>query len=786
MKRGLLSPYRVKDVDVGIPEICITHINAVKSKKKHTLFDLSSHARAKEAIAFGLKLRHNGFHVCVVGEDRSGRMTATLRYLSDYVKNLPPPMDWVYLNNFEKPHKPLPFQLPNGLGRKLKKHMQEHVKNLETLLRKTFTSPSYLKQLDKMSVQFEQQSQDELQRIQNFALNYGLEILQTPEGFHIQERDNTEGSKDNGITKSTSKKRKDANIAHVKDQLNRLSLSMNLAGRHITKHIKILQETLAKNATKSLWQKISQDYEPFLGKWLEKFETDVLDNLDLFLADEEEKSKYHFERYAVNLFVDQQEHKHPRVFLESMPTYENLFGAIKHRVSAQGSYETHFTMIRPGALHRANGGILVLRAEALAKDPDVWEHLKASLRDKCVRIEDHQREHLTSPLIDAPAPKAIPLDIQVFIVGQPFTYYSFFFSDPEFRSYFKIKADIDPDLEINDHNIAIYCDLIREATEDNHGCTITSEAMQYLIQCSARWAGNREKLSGRFEIVHDVISESVAFANLDKTTIVDKAHIRKTLLARRARNARMEDYAFDQILKGDILIDTDDVAVGQINALTVLSSGDHDFGLPARISARTYAGNHGVINIERLTDMAGPIQQKGAFILDGFLNGMFSQQSPISFSCSLTFEQSYNDVEGDSASLAELCAILSSLSDIPLRQDLAVTGSINQFGITQAVGGIHHKIEGFFEICQRRGLSGTQGVIIPISNKRHLTVKDEIVDAIREGLFHIYAVQDVFEALELLTGIPSRFRRGLFGIKRTGVMDKAYLKLQHFHKVLQG
>ena len=781
-----ITQHRLSDAQIGIPTFPEAELGKEPSSH-YTLFDLSSHSRARDAIAFGLKLRHNDFHVFVVGEDRTGRMTSTLTYLNDYIKTLPAPSDWIYLNNFKQPNKPLPFKLPNGMGCKLFSGFKDHIKNLESILKKTFSSPSYLKQIDKISMTLNQQIQDDMDRVKEFAEKHGFEIIQTPEGFHAQEAlDESSDNTNNSLKPLTSaeKKKKNAHLTHIKDQLNRLSLAISLASRHILKQIKELQESLAKNATRTLWQKFRTDFSLHLDHWIDDFEADVLENIDLFLEEDEEQSKNHFERYYVNLIINNKGRKHPLVLLESEPTHETLFGSIKNRISASGTYETNFTMIRPGALHFANEGILVLRAEAIAKDPEVWEHLKAALRDKKIRIQDQNREHTGSSLIDAPDPKSIPLDLQVFIVGQPTWYYSFFFSDPQFRIYFKIKAEIDADLEITPHNVLVYGNLIQKSAQAM-GATLTPEAIHYLTQCSSRWAGHRERLSARFEIVHDVVAEAFAFAQEDNSKLTEKRHIRKSLLGRRIRNARLEDHTYNDILNNTIMIDTTGESVGQINGLTVLSYGDFSFGLPARISARTYAGKLGVVNIERLTDMSGPIQQKGAFILDGYLSGLFAQKFPVSFSCSLTFEQSYSDVEGDSASLAELCAILSSLADTPLRQDIAVTGSVNQFGTTQAVGGIYHKIEGFFEICQRRGLTGTQGVIIPQANMTHLTLKDELVEAIREGQFHIYAVKNVDDALEILTGQPSHCTKGFFGTKRSGVFAKAYEKLKLYHQTMR-
>lgn len=769
--------------NIGIGDFSFPDLG--KSKKSVHLFELSSHKRAKEAIEFGLRLRNDGFHIFVVGEDRSGRMTATIDYLREYVKDLPPPDDWIYLNNFKKNHRPIPFRLPNGMACKLAKFNKDHIQNIESVLKKQFTSPSYLKQIDKISNQLDQQVQDDLGRIYDFANENGFDISQTSEGFHIQEMEEAEGAKSDEKAKPKRRNR-EAKIAQIKDQLNRLTLTASLASRSVLKQMKTLQEDLARTVTKPLWQKYRSDYGHILGPWIDDFEADVIENIDLFLEEEDNKTSHHFEKYEVNIFVNNKKHDHPRVMLEARPNFENLFGSIKNRVSVSGTYETNFNMVRPGALQLANGGILVLRAEAIARDPDVWEYLKACLRDKQVRVQEHYREQHGPLLMDAPKPKAIPLDIQIFIIGQPNWYYSFFFSDPDFRIYFKIKADIDPDLEVTPENVKVYCKLIDQTAREHFNINLTKEAAHYLARCSTRWAEHRKKLSGRFELIGDVLAEATAYAKEEGVETIQKEHIRKTLLGRRKRNSRVQDRVYDDIQDGSILIDTHHSKVGQVNGLTVISVGDHTFGVPARISARTFIGEHGVINIERLTDMSGPIQQKGAFILDGFLSSIFAQKFPISFNCSLTFEQSYNDVEGDSASMAELCAILSSLSNTPINQSIAITGSVDQFGMAQVVGGIHHKVEGFFDICERSGLTGKQGVIIPLANAENLTVKDELVDAVKNGLFHIWCVNDIFEALEILTGTSSTIEQTWWGTKRTGVFKGSYETLKSYNRILKG
>lgn len=743
--------------DVGIPLFPLRAADAKARKHRLvTLFDLSSHTRANEAMNFGLKMRNKGFHVFVVGEDRSGRMTATMAYLKQYIQKLPPPYDWVYLNNFPSPHRPKPYRLPNGKGCQLKKAMLDLIASLHSVLSKTFSHPHYTSQIDEMTSSLETQVQEELQAVQEFAKSKGLIIEETNEGFSIQVTEPPEQGRDLKAPYSTK------DIQEIKDRLNRITTSAHLAGRHLTVQIKEAKKSIASQVIDPLFQRFKEDYDKYIGDWIQELTEDVLDHVDDFLSeDPETHSKLPLaveERYAVNVLINNKGFNFPEVVLEPTPTYENLFGSIKYRAMAGGGMETNFTMIRPGALHRANGGILVLRAEALAQSPEVWESLKAALRDQRIRIEERHRDS-SLPLLDAPEPMSIPLDVQVFLIGAPMWYYNVFFHDPDFKTYFKIKAEIDPDLPATPQNLAIYTKLIKQSSILHTGQEIDPEATQYLMGYSARWVGHREKLNSKFELIADVLSEAgtlAATAPERSSDMITREDIKTVIHERRKRSSRLEDRSHEDIESGQILMDTTGSVIGQVNGLSVISTGDHQYGLPNRISARTYAGELGVINIERLTEMSGPIQQKGVLILDGYLNGMFAQNYPLSCGCSITFEQNYGGVEGDSASLAELVAILSSLAEIPIRQDIAITGSINQFGEVQPVGGVIHKIEGFYRTCKHRGVTGTQGVIIPTTNIKNVILRDDIVEAVERGDFSIWPVTRIEEALSILTGLPPK------------------------------
>jgi len=765
----------LKAKDVGIPLFPLRAAEAKARKRRSvTLFDLSSHTRANEAMNFGLKMRNKGFHVFVVGEDRSGRMTATMAYLKQYIQKLSPPHDWVYLNNFSSPHRPKPFRLPNGKGGQLKKAMLDLITSLHSVLSKTFSHPHYVSQIDEMTTSLETQVQEELQAVQEFAKSRGLNIEETNEGFSIQVIEQLAEDKPPTSLYSTK------DIQEIKDRLNRITTSAHLAGRHLTIQIKEAKKSMATQVIEPLFQRFREDYDKYIGDWIHELTEDVLDHIDDFLSeDPETSSKLPLlieERYAVNVLINNKGFNFPEVVLEPTPTYENLFGSIKYRTMVGGGMETNFTMIRPGALHRANGGILVLRAEALAQSPEVWEFLKAALRDQRIRIEERHRES-SLPLLDAPEPMSIPLDVQVFLIGAPIWYYNVFFNDPDFKTYFKIKAEIDPDLPATPHNLAIYTKLIKQSSILHTGQEIDPEAVQYLMGCSARWVGHREKLNSKFELIADVLNEAgtlAATAPERTSTTITKNDIKTVIQERRKRASRLEDRSHEDIESGQILIDTTGIVIGQVNGLSVLSTGDHQYGLPNRISARTYAGELGVINIERLTEMSGPIQQKGVLILDGYLNGMFAQNYPLSCGCSLTFEQNYGGVEGDSASLAELVAILSSLAEIPIRQDIAVTGSINQFGDVQPVGGIIHKIEGFYRTCKHRGFTGMQGVIIPNTNINNVILRDDVVEAIKRGDFSIWPVSCIEEALSILTGLAPK-----------AVFKAVAKKLELYHESLE-
>lgn len=729
--------------DVGPPQF------SAVAEKKAEVFDLDSHTRAREALDFGLSVSGLGFNVFVVGEDRSARMTATLAYLADAVANRPAPSDWIYLTNFRHPSVPTPHALPAGMGRRFRDAMATLIPQLREALAAALSAEAYQAHVLALRDQAGKEVAADVEKLAQTAQAHGLRLVQGDDGaLRLLRAEDAPA-----VVPDESAERAMA-TALSQVQLHAVTARAKLADR-----IRELNRGIAAEVASPALEELARQFSGFTGlaRWLTEVRVDIIERPERFQlqpgAGNDADLPEHC--YAVNLLVDHGDEGHPLVVVESNPTYANLFGWIEYR-QAQGTVHTDLTQIRAGALHRANGGILVLRAEALAANPASWTFLKAALRDREIRIEEPARGD-SPPIAGTPKPKPIPLEVKVVIVGAPHWYATFFESDPDFRTYFKINADIDTDSAANPRNLGIYAGLIN-AMAQRHGLEgIEAGAVSRLMAIAARWAERRDRLTSRIELIEDLVSEASVFCRRSRQKILNEDSVTASYDARHRRNARMEERMLRSIAEGMMMIDTAGAAVGQINALTVNTDGDHRFGTPVRVTARSFAGRAGVVNIERDIGMGGPIQQKGAKVSEGYLVGRFAQTRPLSFSCSITFEQVYGGVEGDSASMAELVAILSDLAQLPIRQDLAITGSVNQEGVAQPIGGGHWKIEGFYRVCAAKpgGLTGTQGAIIPESNRINLVLHDDVVAAIEAGRFHLWSVTTVEEAAALMLGSPS-------------------------------
>ena len=748
---------------LGLPQFAITPTADAQA------FDLSSHKRARDALALGLAAAGGGHNAYVIGPDRAARMTATHRYLRNWVSTQSAADDWVYLFNFDNPENPKPLALPRGAGRNLQRAMLEAIPTLCNDLASAFGAENYQRQLSDMRAQVDGSLQERFQALDALARDSNLTIANTAQGMMVAALD-AKGepvavqSLDSQDLSGAQREALRSAYVSINEQLADLNRQAAKLQEQLIESHRELNADVAKAATAATLNRlVSQVSEatPELSAWLEKFKIDLVENYELLLQQQESGALIAnpaavSTRYGVNLLVDRTATRHAPLVVEQNPTYENLFGRIEYQQTANGGLTTDASLIRAGALHQANGGVLVLRDEALASQPNLWAYLKAALRDNEVRIEEFYRAG-SPPIAGAPKPLPVPLDVKVILVGSPRWFYGFFAQDPEFTTYFKLQAHIESFVEANPDNLGRYAQLIRDDAA-NADIELSEGALTTLLGQSARWASHRSRLSAQFELLSDLVLEAAQIARQDSATpkaALTAQQIAQAIENRRSRNSLMEDSVHRAIADGTTLIDVQGSEVGQINGLTVQSVGDHSFGTPARITARASVGRRGVVNIERDVAMSGPIQQKGILVLQGILMRRFARTFPLSFDCSITFEQLYGGVEGDSASMAEYIAIVSDLAEVPLRQDLAITGSINQLGEAQVIGGAHHKIEGFFRACETLGgLTGTQGAIIPAANEDHLVLRDDVAQAVGDGRFHVYSVTTVEEALELFTGMP--------------------------------
>lgn len=728
-------------------------------------FEFSSHESAKETILLALKMR--SFHVFVVGEERCGCVFTTKDFLYQMRSYLPPSKDWVYVYNFQTPHAPQPFCFPASGATVFRKQFSELIGNARILLKKRLSEKVFLKKMDDMSRKLQERMNQKVSQLEEEARKKNINLVYNADSVQINNRG--EGDIPEEI------------LENLKEKIQVLSLSFHLLSQKIHQKEKELREKTARIILKPLFRNFRDSFDNVCGSWIQDLLRDLLKHTDQLLNDE------HFseisDRYNVNLFV--QDDQCSRIIVAENVTYDQLFGSIKYKTNETGGLETNFMMLRPGDLHKANGGVLLIRAEDLAKNPELWEELKSALRDRCIRIREHFREQ-SFPLIDAPTPEPIPLDVQIFLIGAPFWYYTFFANDPVFRNDFKLKAEIHADMPLNAHNAGVYKAWLSHIARTELKAEITEEAFVFMMGYVARWAGHRDRLSSRIEICADLMRETYG---LQKKSLFDKEDIAHTLEKRRVRDSFLEDQAFQQISEGHLQLCVSGKAFGQVNGLSVLDAVVGEYGLPCRITAQTYASQDGLISIEHVTEMAGPIQQKSVCVIEGFLNGLFGQDFALSYGCSLTFEQTYSPIEGDSASVAELIAILSSLSGMSVRQDIGITGSMNQYGVLQSVGGIRHKIEAFYRLCNERGLTGTQGVIIPQSNEVHVILRPNVAQDIQNERFSVWSCSHIFEVIDFAFECPSGvcFEQYCESPKnlhfeKDSVLEKTYQTLKKYSK----
>ncbi|MCB9006231.1 MAG: AAA family ATPase [Ardenticatenaceae bacterium] len=726
--------------------------------------------RAVEAIRFGIGIQHEGFNLFALGPNGVGKHTVVTQFLEQKANSEATPDDWCYVNNFEQPHKPVPLRLPTGLGSQLRDDMNRFLEDLLTVIPAALNSEEYNAQKKTIIKELRTRETEAVKQIEEEAKAKSISVINTPSGIAFAPlRDGEVMSPEAFMALSKAEQMEiETKMADLQTSLQNMMRRVPQWHREVQNRLKQLQSDTVTYAIGPLLSELRQAYKtlPEVLTFLEAVGKDIVANVSEFIDSKEESltalvgiassgksQKAFFTRYQINVIVDNSQTNGAPVIIEDQPTYQNLVGRVEH-VSQMGTLLTDFTLIKPGALHRANGGYLILDARKLLTQPYAWDGLKRALRARQIHIES-LGQLLSWISTVSLEPEPIPLDVKVILTGERLLYYLLCQYDPDFGELFKVAADFENEMARDEaHNLA-YAHLIAGLTSKENLRHFDRAAVARVIEHSSRLAGDAEKLTAHMQSISDLLRESNYWADVAGHDLVTKADVQKALDAQVYRSSRIRERIQETILRETILIDTDGAVVGQVNGLSVMMLGNYAFGRPSRITARVRLGKGEVIDIERQVEMGGPIHSKGVLILSGFLGARYAAERPLSLAATLVFEQSYGGVDGDSASSAELYALLSALAGAPIKQSLAVTGSVNQRGQVQAIGGVNEKIEGFFDLCQMRGLTGEQGVLIPAANVKHLMLRADVVAAADAGEFFIYPVATIDEGLALLTGLPA-------------------------------
>jgi predicted ATP-dependent protease len=726
--------------------------------------------RAHDALQFGTAIQRRGYNLFVIGGQGFGRHRAVGQFLEEKAAGQPRPDEWVYVNNFQTSRVPKALRLPSGTAVRFKKTIDGLIDDLKTVIPSLFETEDYRNRLRAITEEGQKENEEAFEALNKKAEEQGIAILRTPMGFALAP------VKDGNVIKpevfnaldKAERERIEAVIDELQKELEKVLRNIPAIEKNRRDRIRELNAELASSAVGAAVAAIAAQFpeiEP-IRDYLHEVETDLVDNVALFLQDgaaEEmvgiqatagsDLSEPRFRRYGVNVIVADSDEGGAPVVFEEHPTLGNLVGRIEH-LSQMGALVTDFMLIKPGALHKANGGYIVLDARKILSEPFAWEALKRTLRGNAIRIESAAEQFglVTTVSLD---PEPIPLDVKAVLIGERYLYDLLVLFDPDFAELFKVEADFEDRWTRsgdNEHNSArLFASIIRN--EELRPLDAAGAAL--LIEESARLADDSERLSLRVGQLADRLREADFWAGEAGREAIGAEDVERAIRERIRRKDRVRERVFEAIERETVLIDTDGEAVGQVNGLSVTGLGDFMFGRPSRITARVRMGSGKLIDIEREVELGGPLHSKGVMILASFLQANYALDKPVSLWASLVFEQSYGGVDGDSASSAELYALLSALAEVPIRQSLAVTGSVNQLGHVQAIGGVNEKIEGFFDICSKRGLTGEQGVLIPASNVKHLMLRKDVVEAAGAGKFHIYPVSTIDEGIALLTGRPA-------------------------------
>ena len=754
--------------------------------------EIAGQDRAVGAVRFALGIKQEGYNVFVLGPPGSGKHAVARKLLKQQAKDEATPSDWCYVYNFERRHKPLVLELAAGDGARLRDAVDKLIEDLKIAIPAIFESDEYRNQRKIIGDDVKQRQESAFQQIQREASAVNIAIMQTENGIAfapMQEGEMLPPEKLSAMSEAEQEALQ-KNIGELQKRLRDTMMLVPQWAREAREKFLALDREVTSVAAKSMIEDTREQFAdmPRVLEYLTAVENDVVDNVGLFRGPEEGGGATPagapgqmpgqmagqvpasepgdrdapFRRYRVNLIVDRSQLQGAPVVYADHPTYQELIGSIEH-VAEFGTLMTDFTRIKSGALHRANGGYLMLDARKVLMEPFAWEGLKRALRSHEIRVE-HPTQSAGVISTQTLSPEPVPLQIKVVLIGDRQLYYMLDQGDPDFAELFKVTGDFDDKIERTEETNLMYARLLGTLARRDGMRALTSAAVARLCDYSARLAADSERLSTQMRRVTDLVREADYFAGERKHDIIEVEDVDKAIEDALGRVSRIREAMQEQILRGTVLIDTDGDKVGQINGLAVLQTGRFAFGKPSRITARLRMGSGKVIDIEREVELGGPLHSKGVLILSSYLAARYAADRPLSLAASIVFEQSYGGVDGDSASSTELYALLSALADAPIKQSLAVTGAVNQHGEVQAIGGANEKIEGFFDICSARGLSGEQGALIPESNVKHLMLRRDVLQAVRDGRFHVYAVSTIDQGIEILTGVKAgkRGKNGAF------------------------
>ncbi len=753
--------------------------------------------RGIKALEFGINVNVKGYNLYIEGPSGVGKTMYTKNYLDSISSKKKVPNDWCYIYNFQNPNEPIAISLPAGQGKEFKENMDGFIKEVKKDIKKTFNADDFEKEKALIKKEFEEKREAVLSELNEKSQKHGFQVKSAQNGIYMMPMVDGKAIQEEEFDKldENIKQQYEEKSAIVQQQIMDAISVIKHIERQSDKKVSEWQSNVALLTVNAHINYIKSKYKrnKKINQFLNDVKQDVLRNVSYFLEEDNQQNNTQVPQaqkkpdpclnYRVNLFIDNSNMEGCPVVMDSNYSYQNLFGKLEYE-NYYGALKTDFTMLQPGLMHKANGGYIIFQAKDLLANGICYEELKRVLRVKELSINNAMEQRSQMAMISL-KPEPIPLNVKVIIIGDANIYHTLLSVDSDFRKLFKIKVEFEETAPINEENVNKLARFVHTFCEQEELPPLNKSAMARIVEYASRLAGDNDKLSTRFTEIAQVVGEAGTWAKLGRSKTVTEDFVDKALAERVERIKKYDAKYVEMIKENTLLINTKGSLIGEINGLTVMTIGDYSFGKPAKITVNTYTGKEGVVNIEREVEMSGSTHSKGVYILSGYLGELFAQDIPLCLTASICFEQLYNGVDGDSASSTELYGLLSSLSEIPIKQSIAVTGSVNQKGQIQPIGGVNEKIEGFFQICKMRGLDGSHGVVIPIQNVNNLQLSDEVVDAVKNKQFHIYAISTIDEGIEILTGVPAgkKDKEGNFPAGTVNYL--VYEKLKKYAKVCE-